>query len=122
MTVKPRTRTAGVSHGGATNRRPSDGPVRSIEDWERFSRATVAIVTWLRGSASGSRASVRQAVRRRASPKVLDGHQDRHEKSGPEGPLFMIATWTVKTVQLGSVPAMTRKRAGSRCFGSRRSG
>ena len=48
MTVKPRTRTAGVSHGGATKRRRSLAPVRSIEAWELFSRAAAAIVTWVR--------------------------------------------------------------------------
>ena len=47
-TVKPRTRTAGVSHGGATKRRRSLAPGRSIEAWELFSRAAAAIVTWVR--------------------------------------------------------------------------
>ena len=40
-------------------------PVRSIEAWELFSRAAVAIVTWLRDWHCGGGASVRQAVRGR---------------------------------------------------------
>src|SRR6476646_3390188 len=71
MTVNPRTRTAGVSHGGATKRRLLGVPVRSIVAWELFSRAAVAIVTWLRAIAFGGPVSVRQVVRGRASPTVL---------------------------------------------------
>src|SRR6476659_3183200 len=94
MTVNPRTRTAGVSHGGATKRRLLGVPVRSIVAWELFSRAAVAIVTWLRGLLPSGARSVSGRWCVDALARKSYACQDVHEKSDPEGPLFMSATWT----------------------------